>query len=50
MSCLIHINGHPGVGQLTVAELLKDSLGARLLDNHSVYNVALALTEFKSEA
>lgn len=48
MSCIVHINGHPGVGKLTVAELLKERLGARLLDNHSVYNIALALTEFKS--
>ena len=41
--------GHPGVGKLTVAELLRERLAARLLDNHSVYNIALSLTEFKSE-
>ena len=45
---LIHINGYPGVGKLTIAKILAEKLGARLLDNHSVYNVALALTEFKS--
>ena len=49
MSYIVHINGHPGVGKLTVAELLKERLGARLLDNHSIYNIALSLTEFKSE-
>lgn len=49
MSYLVHINGHPGVGKLTVGELLKEHLGARILDNHSVYNIALSLTEFKSE-
>ncbi len=48
MSYILHINGHPGVGKLTVAEVLKERRGARLLDNHSIYNVALALTEFKS--
>lgn len=45
---IIHINGYPGVGKLTIAKILAEKLGARLLDNHSVYNVALALTEFKS--
>lgn len=38
----LHINGHPGVGKLTVVELLRERVGARLLDNHSVYNVALS--------
>ena len=45
---IIHINGYPGVGKLTIAKILSEKLGARLLDNHSIYNVALALTEFKS--
>lgn len=45
---IIHINGFPGVGKLTVGKLLAAQLGGRLLDNHSIYNVALALTEFKS--
>ena len=45
---IIHINGFPGVGKLTIAKILAEKLGARLLDNHSIYNVALALTEFKS--
>jgi hypothetical protein len=45
---LIHLNGFPGVGKLTIGKLLCDRLQGRLLDNHSVYNVAFALTEFKS--
>jgi cytidylate kinase len=47
---IIHINGHPGVGKLTVGRILAARIGARLLDNHSIYNIALALTEFKSAA
>lgn len=47
---IVHINGYPGVGKLTVARILADRLGAKLLDNHSVYNIALSLTEFKSDA
>ena len=47
---IIHINGFPGVGKLTVGKLLAAQLGGKLLDNHSIYNIALALTEFKSVA
>lgn len=45
---IIHLNGWPGVGKLTIARLLRDRLGGRLLDNHTVYNVAFALTTFRS--
>ena len=47
---IIHINSYPGVGKLTIAKCLGGMLGARILDNHSVYNVAFALTEYKSDA
>ncbi len=40
----------PGVDKLTIGRLLATRLGARLLDNHSIYNVAFALTAFKSDA
>ena len=46
---IIHINGFPGVGKLTIGRHLAKLLGAKLLDNHSIYNVALSLTEFKSK-
>lgn len=46
---IIHISGCPGVGKLTVGRLISDALGARLVDNHSIYNLAFALAEPKSE-
>ncbi|MGV3576987.1 MAG: AAA family ATPase [Devosia sp.] len=45
---LVVLNGYPGVGKLTIAQELTSLLGGRLLDIHTVYNVAFALTEFKS--
>lgn len=50
LPALIHINSYPGVGKLTIGRILADALHAKLLDNHSIYNVALALTAFKSDA
>lgn len=47
---IININGQPGIGKLTIGRLLAEQLKAKLLDNHSIYNVALALTEFRSDA
>ena len=46
---IIHINSYAGVGKLTIATVLAETLGARLLDNHSIYNVAFSLTEFRSK-
>lgn len=46
---IIHINSYAGVGKLTIASALAELIGARLLDNHSIYNVAFALTEFRSQ-
>ena len=45
---VIHINGHPGVGKMAITKILNERLKGRLLDNHSIYNLALALAEFKS--
>jgi thymidylate kinase len=40
---IIHINGWPGSGKLTIARCLAAHLGARLLDNHTLLNPAEAL-------
>jgi hypothetical protein len=45
---VININGWPGVGKLTVAEQLQQRIGGRLLDNHTIFNVAFCLCEFRS--
>jgi hypothetical protein len=45
---IIHLNGLPGVGKLTIARILVARLGGRLLDSHTVYNVAFSLTEFRT--
>lgn len=47
---LVHINGYPGVGKLTIGRALAGQIGGKLLDNHPIYNVAFALTEFRSPA
>lgn len=46
---IIHINGMPGVGKLTVAKLLAAQLNARLIDNHLVIDLVLSLCERGSE-
>ncbi|MFK4812800.1 AAA family ATPase [Devosia sp. ZW T5_3] len=45
---IIVLNGYPGVGKLTIGRELTSMISGRLLDIHSVYNIAFALTEFKS--
>ncbi|MCK1573902.1 AAA family ATPase [Bradyrhizobium sp. 174] len=45
---IININSWPGVGKLSVAELLQRRIGGRLLDNHAIYNVAFGLCDFGS--
>jgi predicted kinase len=47
---LLHLNGWPGVGKLTVGRIVARQLEGRLLDSHSIYNVAFSLTEFRSAA
>ncbi|MDP9628213.1 MAG: AAA family ATPase [Ensifer adhaerens] len=42
-SLIVHINGWPGTGKLTIARHLADHLGARLADNHTLINPAEAL-------
>ena len=41
---LINLNGWPGAGKLTVGRILAEKLGGRLLDNHSILNLASVLT------
>lgn len=47
---LVVLNGYPGVGKLSIGQALIGLIDGRLLDVHSVYNVAFALTEYRSEA
>lgn len=47
---IVMLNGYPGVGKLTIAQELAPLIGGRMLDIHTIYNVAFALTEFKSPA
>lgn len=50
MSMILNINGYPGVGKLTIGTIVAERLDAKMLDNHTIYNPAFALTEFKSDA
>ena len=45
---IVVLNGYPGVGKLTIARALAATLNGRLLDIHTTYNLAFALTEFRS--
>jgi hypothetical protein len=47
---IVHINSYPGVGKLTIGRLLAERLNGKLLDNHSIYNVAFAVTGFRTPA
>lgn len=38
VALILHLNGMPGTGKLTVARILSDRLNARLVDNHSIIN------------
>ncbi|MCP8897187.1 AAA family ATPase [Shinella daejeonensis] len=40
---VVHINGWPGTGKLTIARLLAERIDARLLDNHTLINPAEAV-------
>ncbi|EJU13872.1 hypothetical protein LH128_06492 [Sphingomonas sp. LH128] len=43
---IVHLNGWPGVGKLTIGRELATRLNARLIDNHLLHDVALACTHF----
>ena len=38
----VHLNGWPGVGKFTVGRILAGRLGARLIHNHLLHDVAIA--------
>jgi hypothetical protein len=40
MTMIIHINGWPGTGKLSIARLLGAQLSGRVIDNHSLLNPA----------
>ncbi|NJM52923.1 MAG: AAA family ATPase [Blastocatellia bacterium] len=42
---IIHFNGMPGVGKQTVAEILANKINARLIDNHLLIDLVLAVCE-----
>lgn len=42
---LINLNGWPGVGKLTTGRELRELVGGKLLDNHTILNVGSALAE-----
>ncbi len=45
---IVELSGHAGVGKFTIGRILAELLGAKLLDNHTIYNPAFAITEFRS--
>ncbi|MEM8848472.1 MAG: AAA family ATPase [Pseudomonadota bacterium] len=47
---IVVLNGYPGVGKLTIGRHLARRLGGRLVDIHTLYNLAFALTEFGTPA
>jgi len=47
---IVHLNGWPGVGKLTVARLLAQRLRARLIDNHLLHDVAIRCTDINDPA
>ncbi|MEM7488693.1 MAG: AAA family ATPase [Pseudomonadota bacterium] len=44
------LNGYPGVGKLTIGRALAARMGGRLVDIHTIYNLAFALTAFGTPA
>ena len=44
-SMIIHLNGWPGSGKLTIGRVLARRLGGRLVDSHTLHNVAASLCD-----
>jgi hypothetical protein len=45
---IVNINSWPGVGKLSIAEQFRRHIGGRLLDNHTIFNIAFSLCEFRT--
>jgi hypothetical protein len=43
MELIVHLNGWPGIGKLTIARILARRLAGKLLDNHTLLNPVEAL-------
>lgn len=41
---IVHLNGWPGVGKLTIGRALAGRLAARLIDNHLLHDIAIRCT------
>ena len=48
--CAIFLNGFPGVGKRTIAKLLQQRFGARLIDNHLIVDLASAIEPSRGSA
>lgn len=44
---IVHLNGWPGVGKFTVGKALAERLGARLIHNHLLHDVAIVCAGFQ---
>tara|TARA_Y100001960_G_scaffold322961_1_gene400482 strand:+ start:2815 stop:3354 length:540 start_codon:yes stop_codon:yes gene_type:complete len=49
MKKVIFFNGLPGSGKLTIANLLANKTGAKVIDNHHVNNLIFGIKEFDAD-
>lgn len=47
---IVYLNGWPGTGKFTVGTQLTKRLNGILLDNHTMFNLAIALSDVQSDA
>ena len=45
---IVHLNGMPGVGKLTIARIFKDIMDAKLIDNHSIIDLICCFADHGS--
>ena len=45
---ILELHGQGGVGKFTIGRTVAEAMGARLIDNHVIYNPAFATTQFRS--